>query len=84
MRFQDKVAIVTGGASGIGAATVLGLSKEGPTVVVADWDSENLQMEAEMKKKARPFLALKLDVSSEKDIQKRVNQTVSYFGASTF
>jgi len=85
MRFQDKVAIVTGGASGIGAATARGLSREGAKVVVADWNSENLQkMEAEMKEEGRPFLSLKIDVSSEKDVQRMVNQTVSHFGGIDF
>ncbi|KPK88742.1 MAG: hypothetical protein AMJ94_14285, partial [Deltaproteobacteria bacterium SM23_61] len=64
MRFQDKVAIVTGGASGIGAATARGLSREGAKVVVADWNLENLEkMEAEMKKEGCPFLGLEIDVS---------------------
>jgi len=85
MRFQDKVAIVTGGASGIGAATARGLSREGAKVVVADWNSENLpKMEAEMKEEGRPFLSLKIDVSSEKDVQRMVNQTVSHFGGIDF
>lgn len=85
MRFQDKVAIVTGGASGIGAATARGLSREGAKVVVADWNMENLQkMEAEMKKEGRPFLGLESDVSSEKDVQKLVAQTVSEFGGIDF
>lgn len=39
MRFQDKVAIVTGGANGIGAATCQRLVAEGATVVVADVDA---------------------------------------------
>jgi len=85
MRFQNKVAIVTGGASGIGAATARGLSREGAKVVVADWNPENLQkMEAEMKKEDRPFLGLKIDVSLEKDVQKLVSQTVSQFGGIDF
>ena len=36
MRFKDKVAIVTGEASRIGAATVRALAKEGAKVLVAD------------------------------------------------
>lgn len=85
MRFRDKVAIVTGGASGIGEATARGLCREGAKVVVADWNSENLQkMEAEMTKEACPFLGLKIDVSSEKDVQKMVSQTVSHFGGIDF
>jgi 3-oxoacyl-[acyl-carrier protein] reductase len=85
MRFKDKVAVVTGGASGIGAATARGLSREGAKVVVADWNSENLQkMEAEMQKEGRPFLGLMIDVSLEKDVQKMVSQTVSHFGGIDF
>jgi 3-oxoacyl-[acyl-carrier protein] reductase len=85
MRFQDKVAIVTGGASGIGAATARGLSREGAKVVVADWNAEGLQkMEAEMKNEGRPFLGLRIDVSLETNVQKLVNQAVSHFGGIDF
>jgi NAD(P)-dependent dehydrogenase (short-subunit alcohol dehydrogenase family) len=40
VRFTDRIALVTGGASGIGLATVRRLLKEGATVVVADLDAE--------------------------------------------
>lgn len=46
-RFQDRVAIVTGGASGIGRATVLQLAREGCAVVVADVQDELGQQVAE-------------------------------------
>ncbi|MFT5393683.1 MAG: NAD(P)-dependent dehydrogenase (short-subunit alcohol dehydrogenase family) [Gammaproteobacteria bacterium] len=36
MRFDGKVAVITGGASGMGAATALRLSSEGAQVVLAD------------------------------------------------
>ena len=36
MRLQGKVAVVTGGAQGIGRAIALGLGREGAKVVVAD------------------------------------------------
>ena len=36
--FQDKIAIVTGGASGIGAAIVRDLADEGATVIIAEYD----------------------------------------------
>ncbi len=85
MRLKDKVAIITGGAEGIGKAYTLGFVGEGAKVVVADWNMENLQkMEAEMKDEGRPFLGLKIDVSIETDVQKLVNQTVSHFGRIDF
>lgn len=42
MRFQDKVAIVTGAASGIGLATAVRLGSEGGRVVIADIDSQKI------------------------------------------
>ena len=42
MRFQDKVAIVTGGASGIGLAVAERLASEGARVVLADYNEANL------------------------------------------
>ena len=42
MRFQDKVAIITGGASGIGLATAKRLTTEGARIVLADYNQANL------------------------------------------
>ena len=46
MRFDDKVAIVTGGASGIGLATARRFGAEGARVVVADHDAEQAEAAA--------------------------------------
>jgi NAD(P)-dependent dehydrogenase (short-subunit alcohol dehydrogenase family) len=47
MRFQDRVAFVTGGASGLGAATARRFAAEGARVVVADIDAEGARRVAE-------------------------------------
>ena len=81
MRFKDKVAIVTGGASGIGAATARALAKEGSWVAVMDMDSPGLsKMESEMKQQGYPFLAVHGDVASETADESLVKQAVSHFG----
>ena len=82
MRFQDKVSIVTGGASGIGAATARALAAEGAKVVVADINSAGLQeMERDFgEKKDLKFLGLKANVAEEKEVEDLINKSVSHFG----
>lgn len=61
MRFRDKVAVVTGGAHGIGAATCRRLVEEGATVVVADLDEVGAgRLVAEL---GSPAHAVRLDVA---------------------
>ena len=71
-RFAEKVAIVTGGSSGIGAAIVARLSAEGATVMIAD-----LQPPAETND-AISFI--KTDVSSAADVAALVEATVQKWG----
>jgi len=81
MRFKDKVAIVTGGASGIGAATASALAKEGARVVVADINLEGLEkLDAGMKKEGLPFLGVQANVAYEIEVEGLINKTVSHFG----
>jgi 3-oxoacyl-[acyl-carrier protein] reductase len=81
MPFNDKVAIVTGGASGIGAATARALAVEGARVVVADTNPEGLRkMELKMKQEGRPFLGVPADVADETAVEALIKHTVSHFG----
>ena len=63
---EGKVAIVTGGAQGIGAAIARGLEEAGATVVVADLDPPEGQIRA--------------DVSSEEDAARMVDETLERHG----
>ncbi|KOS06345.1 hypothetical protein AM493_10105 [Flavobacterium akiainvivens] len=77
-RFEGKVAIVTGGASGIGKATVKIFIEEGAKVTVADMDEAGLKAMKDQYGDA--VLTIKVDVSSEEDVKKMVEDTVTAFG----
>ena len=76
MRFKDRVAIVTGGARGIGAATAQLFASEGARVVVSDLD------EAPAREVAEPIggLAIACDVSSRDAVESMVARTVQELG----
>ena len=81
MIFADKVAIITGGGSGIGAATARKLAKEGAKVVLADVHPGNLaKMETELKAAGYPCLPLPVDVADENGVREMVARTREYFG----
>ncbi|WP_205855675.1 SDR family NAD(P)-dependent oxidoreductase, partial [Phytoactinopolyspora endophytica] len=63
MRLEGKVALVTGGASGIGEATLHKLAREGVQVVVADInDDDARRVAAEIGKAGGSASAVKMDV----------------------
>jgi 3(or 17)beta-hydroxysteroid dehydrogenase len=80
-RVQDKVAIVTGGASGVGKADCLLLAREGARVVVADIDEKNGQAVAkEITDKGGVAVFVKHDISSEADWQGIIKLAREKFG----
>ena len=80
-RFADRVAIVTGGASGIGLATALRLGSEGARVVVADLDEAHATEAAERvtTEGAPDAMAVRCDVSDEASVAGCVKSTVDRF-----
>lgn len=76
--FEGKVAIVTGGASGIGHAIVRRLLNEGVKVAVADLNEEKLK-EMEDKHQGQ-LLGVVTNVTIEKDVENLVQNTVNTFG----
>jgi NAD(P)-dependent dehydrogenase (short-subunit alcohol dehydrogenase family) len=80
-----KVAIVTGGASGIGQATCLALAKNGASVVVVDLAGPRLEetigkFATEPSWTTSPPLGLTADVRNENDLQEMVQRTLDQFG----
>lgn len=80
-QLKDKVAIVTGGSSGIGRAIALQYASEGAKVVVADMDSEegeNTVKKIRDQKGEASFF--QVDVSKPEENQKLVEDTVKQYG----
>lgn len=77
-RLENKVAIITGAAGGMGLATAKLFAQEGAKVVGADVQLELL--EKEFKTIDGEVLALKLDVSAAEDWKKVVDKTIEKYG----
>jgi 3-oxoacyl-[acyl-carrier protein] reductase len=76
-----KVAIVTGGASGIGRAIALDLAKFGASVVIADMALQSARkVVREIESAGGKALAIKTDVTDSKDVELMAQQTGKKFG----
>jgi NAD(P)-dependent dehydrogenase (short-subunit alcohol dehydrogenase family) len=82
---KDKVALITGAASGLGFATSKAFAEAGATVVLADWNEEHVNAAAlELGSQGYKTLAIVCDVSDDSQVEKMVNTTVNAFGRLDF
>jgi NAD(P)-dependent dehydrogenase (short-subunit alcohol dehydrogenase family) len=82
MELKDKVAVITGAASGIGRAIADRCMQEGMKVVLADVQLEALtKTEASMKASGATALAVRTDVSQARDVEALARKTLEVFGA---
>ena len=81
---EGKVALVTGGSSGIGRATSLAFAREGARVVILDVNAEGGEgTAAKIKEQGGDALVVKGDVSKAEDNQNAVEQAVAAYGRLT-
>ena len=81
MRLENKVALISGGARGQGAAEARLFAKEGARVVIGDiLEEEGRQVEAEINELGGECLFVRLDVTSESDWQQAAAAATARFG----
>src|SRR3989440_963025 len=78
---NGKVALVTGGASGIGRATALTFAREGAKLVIADMNEDGGQQTVHMiTEKGGEATFVRIDVSQAVEVQALISQAVSTYG----
>lgn len=81
MNFENKVAVVTGAANGIGLATAQELHEKGARVVLADIDGDKATHEANgLDPKGKSAIAVSCDIARRSDVVSAVQAAVSRFG----
>ncbi|HAL47297.1 MAG: glucose 1-dehydrogenase [SAR202 cluster bacterium] len=81
MRLEGKVALISGGARGMGAVEAALFAEEGARVVIGDiLEVEGQKLEAEINEAGGDALFVRLDVTSEEDWDRAVDTAVSRYG----
>src|SRR5512132_1386850 len=80
-RVEGKVALVTGGASGIGRATALTFAREGAKLIIADMNEEGGQQTVHMiTEKGGEAIFVRTDVSKAIEVQALISKAVETYG----
>jgi NAD(P)-dependent dehydrogenase (short-subunit alcohol dehydrogenase family) len=80
LRLKNKIAIITGGAQGIGKSVALSFAKEGASIAICDInEKEGKNVIKAIKRKKRDAIFIKCDVSNEEDVNNAVKSTLEYF-----
>ena len=81
MRLSGKVAIITGGANGIGLAACIRFAEEGASVVMADFDEKaGKEQETALKEKGHDVTFVQVDVVDRESVVSLVDQTLAQYG----
>ena len=81
LSFENKVALVTGAASGMGLATAQAFAEAGASVVLADFREDAVKIEAQKLVAAgNKAIGVRCDVSDDAQVAAMVDRTVAEFG----
>jgi NAD(P)-dependent dehydrogenase (short-subunit alcohol dehydrogenase family) len=80
LRFDDKVVLITGGATGIGRATALAFARQGATVVIGDVDERAAETVHLLEEAGGTGLFVRTDVTVDADVERLVRTTVDTYG----
>jgi len=81
MEFEDKVALITGSAQGIGRAAALAFAKEGAVVVLNDINKERLSKTAEeLQKMGTKCLSIVANTAVQSEVERMFNRVIENFG----
>jgi 3-oxoacyl-[acyl-carrier protein] reductase len=80
MRLKNKIAIITGGAKGIGEATVRLFVKEGAKVIIWDLAEEGRALAEELATKEQPVIFMKVSVADEEQVHEATQRVKDTFG----
>ena len=80
MRLKEKVALITGGANGIGLATTKRFAREGAKIILWDVSEKGNDVTKSLKKKGTEAIFKKVSVSNQDEVQKAVAEAKKHFG----
>ena len=82
MSFKDKIVLITGGASGIGKASVLEFAKEGAKIILADIQKEKaLKIQEDLVKKNHHVDFYHIDISDSKSVDSLMSYIIDKYGS---
>jgi 3-oxoacyl-[acyl-carrier protein] reductase len=80
MRLKDKIALITGGANGIGLATTDRFAREGAKIIMWDVSDKGKDVATQLKKDGYEIVFDKVSVTDTDDVQRAVGRAMQQFG----
>ena len=80
MRLKNKIALITGGANGIGLATTERFAKEGAKIILWDVSDQGNEIAERLKTEGHEIIFKKVSVTNQEEVQKAMTEANEHFG----